>query len=94
MKFGGAAAGKRVEGAGPHAKDYTAMHMNWDMHKAQRDVRMMPPNDNVADEASRQLSEATKRRTSLLFNFYKQKLLPHEAFSNPVFLTFYTYPFF
>ena len=64
------------------------MHKDRNTHKAQRDVRMAPPNDNVVDEASRQLSEAAKRRKCSLFNFYKQELLPHEAFSNPVLLTF------
>ena len=61
------------------------MHKDRNTHKAQRDVRMAAPNDNMVDEASKQLSEAAKRRTSLLFNFYKQKLLPHKAFSNSVF---------
>ena len=71
--------------AGPRAKDNTAMHEYRNTHKAQRDVMMAPPNDNVVDEASRQLSEAAKRRKCPLFNFYKQELLPQEAFSNPVF---------
>ena len=64
------------------------MNMDLDTHKALRDVRMTPSNDNVLDEASRQLSEAAKRRKiNSLFKFYKQEQLPHEAFSNPVILT-------
>ena len=54
---------------GPHAEDYTAMHMDRDTHKAQRDVRMVPPNDNVVDKASRQLLEAAKRRKNSPFEF-------------------------
>ena len=38
-------------------------------HKAQRDVWMAPPNNNVVDEASRQLSEVAKRRERLFFIF-------------------------
>ena len=74
--------------AGPRAKDNTAMHEYRNTHKAQMDVRTAPPNDNVVDEASRQLTEAAKRRKLIsLFKFYKQEQLPHEAFSNPVILT-------
>ena len=55
--------------AGPRAKDNTAMHEYRNTHKAQRDVRTAPPNDNVVDEASRQLAEAAKRRKGYILTF-------------------------
>ena len=49
------------------------MHKDRNTHKAQRDVRMAPPNDNVVDEASRQLSEVAKRGENAYFLTFTSK---------------------